>query len=167
MNSDDWIEPDALLKIAPIAEQHKSEVCILCCRYAKYSGSIKIGDSKLVTQDNIDYCANSLLRMGISHPASVYSREVYNEVGLYDDRYYISGDLNHFIRCYRNGKVLFLPVDVVITNMSDGGVSNTFNLKKVNHDWRITYSTFCDSKWQMWMKMVKKNLLYFRAYMKK
>lgn len=161
VNSDDWIESDALGVLAPYALENINRECVLCSRLNLYKNDVPCC-SKLVTQESIRDAGESLMHMGISHPASVYSKVVYETIGLYDDRYYISGDIDHFIRCYQNKSVSFIPVDAIIINMSDGGISNTFNLRKVNHDWKIRFSKFCPSRFQYVKMLVLSNLRYLK-----
>lgn len=166
VNSDDWIESEALSELYSIADNCKNTMTILCCRMKmhKNSGCIM---SQLVTLDRISAAGEGLTRMGITHPASVFSHDVYDNIGLYDDRYYISGDIDHFIRSYRSRKVAFLPVDRVIINMSDNGISNTFNLKKVNHDWSIRFSKFCTSPIMAFKLRLICNLRYIKNFLVK
>lgn len=163
VNSDDWIEPDALLRLNVIAKKHKEEKCILAARMFLHTENGEIKESPIVTNERIASCAKNYY-MGITHPASVYSKNVYEEIGLYDDRYYISGDIDHFIRCYRSSAISFISVNEFITNMSDGGVSTVFNLRKVNHDWNIRYSKFCLSKLEYLKNMFRSNYRYIKDY---
>lgn len=84
------------------------------------------------------------LKMGISHPATIVHRGVYDKIGVYDDRYYISADVDFCIRCYRE-KITVLFSSLVITNMTDGGISNSLPIKKCLHDCNIRTSKFCKS----------------------
>lgn len=166
VNSDDWLEPDALMRISQIASNNIGKTCILCCRMYEHSKK-GVKESKLVRQDSIVAIAEGLKSMGITHPASIYSHKVYDEVGLYDDRYFISGDIDHFIRCYRSGIVAFIPVDIFVINMSDEGVSNQFNLKKTNHDWRIRFKKFCNSRYEYCKNLVLINCHYLKMHLLK
>ena len=110
VNSDDWIESNALLKLSDIAQEHKSEKCIIAARMKFHLNNGEIKESPLITKERIEFCAQNYY-MGISHPATIYSKHVYEEIGLYDDRYLISGDLDHFIRCYTNGNIKFITIN--------------------------------------------------------
>lgn len=164
VNSDDWIEPGALLRLRDIAIENNGQNCILAARMYYHFSNGLIKESPIVTKERIDGGAKNYY-MGITHPASIYSKKVYEEIGLYDDRYYISGDIDHFIRCCRSGKICFISVDEFIINMSDGGVSDIFNLKKVNHDWSIRYKKFCPNKIEYIRKMLRSNYEYIKGYL--
>ena len=71
--------------------------------------------------------------MGICHPSTIVPRQVYDRVGLYDERYYISADVDFAIRCYRAG-VKIVNIQSILTNMSDGGISNQLPLRKNLHE---------------------------------
>lgn len=165
VNSDDAIEPNALCKLEEIAKRNVGKCCILTAKMNFHNNNGTIITSTTLKQEGIQKAAKEY-HMGISHPASIYSKKVYEEVGFYDDRYYISGDIDHFIRCVRSNKVEFIPVDEVITNMYAGGISTTFNIKKVNHDWNIRYKKFCNSKFDYIKHMYKENYSYLKKYIK-
>lgn len=63
--------------------------------------------------------------IGVSHPATLVPKEVYDRHGAFDIYYKIIGDADWFHRVYAAGES-FLLVDFVITNMSDGGISNLY-----------------------------------------
>ena len=164
VNSDDWIESDALFKLAPIARKHKGDFCILVARMYFHLKDGSKRESPLTTMQRIETCAKKY-SMGIAHPASVYSKFVYEEVGLYDDRYYISGDIDHYLRCVRNKKIKFVPINEFITNMSDGGISNVFNFRKVNHDWNIRYKKFSKNRFEYVINILISNYRYIKNYL--
>lgn len=164
VNSDDWIEPNALLELKRIAIDNLGKTCILVARMYMHYVNGKISETPLIVSRNIDRCGKDFL-MGITHPASVYSKHVYEIIGYYDDRYYISGDIDHFIRCYQSKSVEFIPINTFITNMSDGGISNSFNFEKVNHDWVIRYSKFCTSRFDFIKRIIRSNYNYLKGYL--
>lgn len=164
VNSDDWIEPNALLKLNEIAKKNKEDKCILAARmFVHYeNGSIK--ETPIITKEGVVRGGENYY-MGISHPASICSKGVYEKIGLYDERYYISGDLDFFIRCYRSGEIEFISVDEFVINMSDGGISRTFNLRKINHDWNIEYGKFCSCKREYIKRMFLSNYSYIKRFL--
>ena len=74
---------------------------------------------------------------GVPHPATLVPKEIYVKHGAYDIYYKIIGDADWFHRVYAAGEK-FVFVNFVITNMSDGGVSNLFIYKRSLRD-RIHY----------------------------
>ena len=105
--------------------------------------------------------------MGICHPATIVHKDVYNNIGAYDDRYYISADIDFSLRCYENKvDVRFLPT--IITNMTDGGISNAFPIKKNIHDANLRAKKFCKGKlhyltFMIWY-ILRLFILKFRGY---
>lgn len=166
INSDDWMEPNALSLLAPYMEENVNNTCVLCCRLKMIDGS-KERVLPIVTKEGIKKSAEGMLFMGIIHPASIYSKLVYDKIGLYDDRYYISGDMDHFIRSYNSSLVEFIPLDLVISNMADGGVSNTFNFKKFNHDRKLRFTKFSKNRISAYYKLALSDLIFIKRWIKK
>ena len=98
----------------------------------------------------------SKLKMGICHPASIVHRNIYKKIGVFDDRYYISADVDFCLRCYyANVPVLF--TDLILTNMTDGGISNQLPIKKCIHDCNLRTSKFCKN----WFHRIQYTVWYF------
>lgn len=133
VNSDDYMEPDALSHISKlITEQCGSKEYII-------SGALNFvsTDGKLLhtSKSNWENCQKMYHTggMGITHPATIVSKVVYDRVGLYCDKFKIIGDIDWFHRAFAANED-FLFTDVVLTNMSDGGVSNLFDYKRSSKD---------------------------------
>lgn len=151
VNADDWIEQKAL---KAIYECHKK----YGLKYDKIiQGGLNIRDCENLSityaslPSNEDYFIkrSSKLQMGLSHPAAIVPKYIYNDVGLYDDRYYISADVDFSIRCYRkNVRVVFLYE--ILTNMLNGGVSNQLAIGRFWHDWVLRYDKFSSNRVQKW-----------------
>lgn len=135
VNSDDWIEPNALMELESIALKGLDSASILCARFNYWKSNQIDFVSKLRSPESLNNAFKNLW-MGISHPACVYSRKVYEIFGKYDDRYFIAGDLDHFLMCYKNN-VNFVLIDTIITNMSFGGISTKLQLIKHISDLRL------------------------------
>lgn len=166
VNSDDWLEPDALFNLELYMKANLNRACILCCRLNMNDGN-NVRTLPMVTHEGIKKSADKMLFMGIIHPASIYSKLVYDKIGIYDDRYYISGDMDHFIRCYRSSKVDFIPLDLVVTNMADGGVSNTFNFRKFNHDRQLRFSKFTSNRFIAYYYITLSNIIFLKRWLSK
>ena len=143
VNADDWIEPDALEQIYSfhITELKKKHSIIAGCMNlvcADTHNIVKIGRASIEGYKK----ASNRLTMGVCHPATIIPKSVYESVGLYDDRYYISADMDFVLRCYRK-KAPISFLNVVLTNMMDGGISNAFPIKKNIHDIHLKVSKFC------------------------
>lgn len=125
VNSDDFIEPNSLRIIKDIHDQQgrdvkKMSVLIGRMNYISDNGKI-IFVSKKISKEDLAR-AYSHDTMGLTHPATIVPKIIYEEVGYYDDRFKISADIDWFNRAYQK-KVSFIGFDDVITNMVAGGVS--------------------------------------------
>lgn len=149
VNADDWIAPDALNSIFSFHKERNLDFAQIIQGgiNIRQSDDLLIKYSAIPKGDEHFAEKSRKLQMGIIHPAVVVPQKVYDEVGLYDDRYYISADVDFAIRCYRKG-VKIVNIQSVLTNMSDGGISNMLPIRKNWHDWNLRYDKFCKNKFQ-------------------
>ena len=147
VNADDYITDNSLNDIFDVCKAHDFKPCVL-------SGCLNMvdADTMKLKYTSTPYTKKSYeksckrLKMGICHPATIVHKNIYGKIGVYDDRYYISADVDFCLRCYRSGvDVEFF--DKVVTNMSDGGVSNQFTIKKNMHDCKLRTAKFCNGWW--------------------
>ena len=137
VNADDFLEPDALQKLADFIESNSWEVLPVISGGMNFVSSVGNiistnfpNRAKLEDAYNNDY-------IGVPHPATLVPKEMYDRHGAFDIYYKIIGDADWFHRVYAAGEN-FEFIDAVITNMSDGGVSNQFIYKKSLRD-RLYY----------------------------
>ena len=145
VNADDYICDNALQELYDYCNGIGFKECVISSRmnvldFSTYQ--VKYTSSGGSVEKFHSACQK--LKMGICHPATIVHRGVYNKIGLYDDRYYISADVDFCIRCYRE-KVSVLFPSLIITNMTDGGISNRLPFKKCLHDCNIRTSKFCEN----------------------
>lgn len=148
VNSDDYIEPDALLTLKEIIETFSEK------KYPIISMGLNLIDENtgkiLKKSFSSALQADHSYRMddiGVTHPATLVPRFVYQQWGTFDDRYKLSGDCDWFHRVYEKHKCFFFS-DKVITNMSNAGISNqwTMNRFKISYkDRSIYFSKFYPS----------------------
>lgn len=130
VNSDDWLENNAVEKMVELANKTPNyEKCILC-------GSLKFhyqdGTEQLMESNEARFhqgMKKDSLNYGAYHPSMFVGRDVYNTIGLFDDHLRVIADSDFISRCYKGG-IKFEFTKAVINNMSDGGASNSMNLKK-------------------------------------
>lgn len=142
VNSDDWLEPEAVSHICALAENTVNfKDCIFC-------GSLMFhysdGSMQLMEADEERFLKGmpkGSLNHGAYHPSMFVGRNVYNLIGVFDEKYRVKADFDFIERCYTGG-VKFYFTKAVINNMSDGGASNRLNLKRRISD--IKYS--CEKK---------------------
>lgn len=142
VNSDDWIEPGILTMLYEIVKEKDADIITGYSNIVDIDGKVRTIDKS--NRQTFEKRIKSL-KMGLSHPATIVAKSVYNKIGLYDDRYYISADIDFIIRAYRQG-VSFLFLDSVLTNMENAGISNRLPLKKCIHDWHLRFSKFTPNK---------------------
>lgn len=104
--------------------------------YHRTEGTIKRWDANIKS-----FKRQAILNImsGIRHPATFVPREVYDKVGLFNDKMKLSADQDFILRCYFQGVNLY-HVNNVLSNMAAGGLStdNTkASLEASIHDWKI------------------------------
>ena len=131
VNSDDYIEPNALEELSFITSQYANENAPVISAAMNF---ITATQSRIVksSQEKV-HNAYKTDTMGITHPATLVPKRVYETVGYYDDEYKIIGDIDWFHRAYGQ-KTPILFIDNIITNMVCGGVSTQYNFKRSYHD---------------------------------
>lgn len=121
VNSDDWLQPDALEIVKKYSEKINNTHFII-------SGGINFHYS----DGHISVLTNSYERfkhitehygMGLRHPATFVASSVYQVIGGFDEKLRIAADRDFIIRCYMNKNIKFCLIKEILSNMSDGGVS--------------------------------------------
>lgn len=122
VNSDDWLELNALENVETAIKSNGNENNTLYCGDILFhygEGTIR----RKNTDISLFKSKVSLFEMyGIKHPATFVPRLVYDKVGLFNDKMRLSADQDFILRCYFNG-VGFYHVNNVLSNMSSGGIS--------------------------------------------
>lgn len=122
VNSDDWLELDALEIVANVFARNKNNTKALYCggiNYHRIDGSIKRWD---VNINSFKRQAPLYIMSGIRHPATFVPKQVYNKIGLFDDQMQLSADQDFILRCHFGG-IIFIEIKQVLSNMSEGGLS--------------------------------------------
>lgn len=130
VNSDDWLEPDALNVVAGLAEKEDDKYNALCCGslYFHYVS----GEKQLFKSNKERFYAgipHHSYNFGIYHPAVFVGKHIYESVGAFDENFKIEADTDFIYRCYKENKK-FVFTDLPLSNMADGGASNDINIKK-------------------------------------
>lgn len=128
VNSDDWLEPDALENVQKSVTANGNDLNSLYCGGINYhlaNGEIKKWpvNIKALHRD-----ARLYIISGIRHPGLFVPANVYNELGVFNDQMKMSADLDFMLRCYWGGKT-FLDIHSVISNMTEGGLSTSGSKK--------------------------------------
>lgn len=139
VNSDDWLEADAMNIVAKAIEKNGNE------RNTLYCGDIVFhynnGEQKRMNANIPLFKKNARLWImnGIRHPATFVPREVYDRIGSFNAKMRLSADQDFILRCYFQG-VKFYHINKVLSNMAAGGLStdNTrVSLEASIHDRKI------------------------------
>lgn len=136
VNSDDFIEPDALEYLSCVIQDEVKNPDTIISAKLNYidEKTHKVLYTEYKDAATAKRCYH-LDKMGITHPATIVSKSVYDKDCLYDDRYKLSGDFEWFHRVYSmNVSIIFK--DRVITNMSNAGISGQYSWKR----FKISYA---------------------------
>lgn len=138
VNSDDWLEPDALMNVNLVFEENG------CSEEIIYTGGIRFHSDKGDKNDlypNIKLFQNKAkeyIMAGIRHPATFVPKNIYNKIGNFDTRIVIMADTDFLLRAYYD-HVPILPIEKIVSNMADGGLSNLLT-------WKVGKRSFEDKK---------------------
>lgn len=135
VNSDDWLERDALDTIYQCFKNNASSLESLYCGWIDFhylSGEIQ---TMKTSQNMLERLSARYEMGGIRHPAVFVPKRIYEQYGIFDDRMKVMADMDLILRYYFAG-VKFCYPEKVVSNMSDGGVSNKYLLKAYN-DYRL------------------------------
>jgi len=170
VNSDDFIQPDALniidQKIMGIDKD----------KYPIISGSLNSFSEKeqkvayRVSKDAAKGKRCFMLDLtGFNHPATLIPKYVYNKLGNYDSRFKINADCDFFHRTFSAG-IPYLYIPEVLTNMSDGGISGQWNLKRLKitlADGKLYFNKNYTHLFKRYCKHILWTMLMIRLYFKK
>ncbi len=167
VNSDDFIEPDALCRLRGIIQSFGGgPLPIIACgaRECTPEGisinefAIKPGEvAWLLSIDSIPFV----------HPATLIPNDVYREFGYYDTGYKIMADLD-WGRMITGKPVEIRYFDFMITNMTMGGISTRINLKANIKDRRRYFKKFyASSRSEQYSRMLKWLFRYSKGWIKK
>jgi glycosyltransferase involved in cell wall biosynthesis len=135
VNSDDWLESDALETINNCFIENNQAVDGVYCGWINFH--YNEGTSQILkTNHNLLLSWSRKYEMaGIRHPATFVPKNVYDKYGVFDESIKIMADTDLILRFLFNGVKFYYP-NKVVSNMSDGGVSNA-QLMKACKDYEI------------------------------
>lgn len=117
VNSDDFYEPDTLENVFK-SYDFDSKYQILYGFERITSGGVE----KAVVIYNHRFLDEKM----ITHPTCFISKNIYEDLGLYDTQFKSSADYEFMLRIFHSdNKVMFTPVYRVISNFELGGMSST------------------------------------------
>jgi len=121
VNSGDFLEPNTLKKVSKTFENNNADIVYGNMQYWQKNKKEYIykADHRLLTKF-----------MSLNHPAVFVKKEIYNQYGLFDDRYKVAMDYDLMLRFYSKD-AKFIYIDDVLSNMALGGVSDV--------NWQLAY----------------------------
>lgn len=127
VNSDDWLETDALVTISKTINRLKIDMksSFVITGWMKFH--YKDGSTQIISR-TYEQFLNGVKKydMYLNHPATWISSEAYKKIGCFDEKIKILADNDLMLRLHFNKTPLhFIPI--VMTDMADGGVSNHFS----------------------------------------
>lgn len=158
VNSDDWLEPDTLQVL--IDEISKDN----CIKEGILAGEVlfhyKNGSTQLfpTSYERYEYYEKRY-RMGLNHPATFVPRNIYDKIGLFDERFKLYADSDFILRCYK-AKIKVHFIHKVLSNMADGGVSNVRSNKELE-DSLLKYKKHCSTKIEYLKYATKSRIMWF------
>ena len=154
VNSDDWLETDALSLVnRKYIENGLRKDCLYCGGIRFYQDG-KTKDMK-VNLTSFYKQASLYIMSGIRHPATFVPRKVYEWVGVFNDKMRLSADQDFILRCHFGG-VEIIPIENILSNMAAGGISTSGNKKSLQFS--------CNDRKLMLKNFGKTGIEYFWLY---
>ena len=135
VNSDDWLEPNALKIVDDCFSKHHQATDGVYCGWINFhyeDGSVQ---TMKTNHEMLISWSKKYEMAGIRHPGTFVPKVIYNQYGVFDESIRIMADTDLILRFLFNGVNFYYP-EKVVSNMSDGGVSNA-QLMKACRDYKI------------------------------
>ncbi len=131
VNSDDYLEPDALSNIKEAYDGYEYEIVYGMLRNIRGGKEIC---AYIKNHENLDEDM-------IAHPSCFVTKRIYDEFGNYSLKYRYSADYEFMLRMARNDKVRFVRVYKIISNFSIDGASASvdayIDTMKLRHEYGL------------------------------
>lgn len=130
VNSDDWLEPDALENVQNAVVANDNNMGALYCGGINYhltNGEVKKWP---VSIKALHRDAKNYLVSGVRHPGLFVPKGVYERIGVFNKEMKLSADADFMLRCYYQG-VSFIDINTIVSNMSEGGLSTVDSVKTI------------------------------------
>lgn len=146
LNSDDYYEYDALEKISKAYGHYKYSIIYGAVR------AVRDGREVMVYVKNHEFIEQDM----ITHPSCFVSKSVYDRFGVYSLQYPYSADYEFMLRIRRENEIHYARIYDIITNFSDGGVSN--GVKGYRDTMRLLHEYRLISNKKYWYEMTKSRI---------
>lgn len=127
VNSDDWLEPDALESVHNAFVANGEDKDTLYCGGINY---VMLDQVKkwVVNLDSFKKQASLYVMAGVRHPGLFVPKEVYDKVGIFNSELRLSADQDFVLRCHYQG-IKFYDIKKIVSNMAEGGLSTNGSKK--------------------------------------
>lgn len=140
VNSDDWLESDALEIVNACYNENGQAIDSIYCGWIKFHYHNGIVQVMRTNHKLLEKYAKKYEIGGIRHPATFVPKMVYKSCGLFDESIKIKADTDLLLRFYYAG-IRFIYPNKILSNMSDGGVSNT-DIKYACRDYSLILNKY-------------------------
>lgn len=123
VNSDDWLEINALDVVYKAFEANGQNTNALYCGGINYHHTNETISVLKANVKSFKRFAPLYIMYGIRHPATFVPRQIYETIGLFNEKMKLSADQDFILRCYYSKGVVFIEITNVLSNMSEGGIS--------------------------------------------
>lgn len=158
VNSDDWLQPDTLQKVSKYIEDYNLELKTpfiitgnMVFHYEDGTSVVMHGSYKKYEKFAKVY------RMGLNHPATFVSKKVYETIGVFDENLRLFADADLITRYYQAELPIYF-VDEILSNMKDGGASNSHS-KYTLQDNKYILHKYCKSETEYYWLLSKRRAL--------
>lgn len=114
LNSDDYLLEDSLSNCKYFLDDNPN-IDVLCCHMMMLSSKGKLRSIESKPQ-------HLLTTMSVAHPGTIVKRNIFDEVGLFQEKYQVAMDYDFLLRC-KQKKINFSVYDCYVTVMREGGIS--------------------------------------------
>lgn len=128
LNSDDYLLENFLSNCKYFLDNNP-DIDVLCCHMMVISNKGKLRSIESKPQ----YLSTT---MSVAHPGTIVKREVFDEVGLFQEKYKVAMDYDFLLRC-KHKKINFSVYDVYITVMREGGISGQKFIEGIKEVYQI------------------------------
>lgn len=116
----DWLEDGALENVAKIIAENPQVDAVF--------GKTCVWDAELKEKKIVQTMPEELPSHPMQHPALFYKKVLHDKFGLYDESYKIAADYAFCLKTFYIGKVIAVPIDVIVANFVMDGASSQNNL---------------------------------------
>lgn len=163
VNSDDWLEPNALQTILDNYKEATSPKDSVYCGWINFHYTN--GTTQILKTDHqiFESWSRRFEVAGVRHPAVFVPKNVYDKHGVFDESMKVLSDCDLLLRFYFEGVHYCYP-NKVVSNMSDGGVSNR-QWCATSNDYKLLLNKYKLNKIKYFYLLTRFNLKTYIKYL--